>query len=88
TDSKGNRISREPWMAKYADNEDTNDNKTLDKLFDLQESTYWSTCKGIQYPHTIVIDMGSEQTISGIQYLPRAEEGAPASIKDYKIIVY
>lgn len=88
TDSKGNRLSREPWTAKYADNEDTNDNKTLDKLFDLQESTYWSTCKGIQYPHTIVIDMGSEQTISGIQYLPRAEEGAPASIKDYKIFVY
>ena len=88
TDSKGNRISREPWMAKYADNEDTNGNKTLDKLFDLQESTYWSTCNGIQYPHTIVIDMGNEQTISGIQYLPRAEEGAPASIKDYKIFVY
>jgi len=85
----GNRISREPWRVKYADSEDTeNGNKTADKIFDLQESTYWSTCKGVPFPHAFIIDLGSEQTLKGIQYLPRAEQGAPGSIKEYKIYVY
>ena len=30
----------------------------------------------------------NEQTITGFDYLPRMEEGAPGSIKDYKIFVY
>ena len=44
--------------------------------------------KGVALPHLMVIDLGSEQTITGFDYLPRAEEGAPGSIKDYKIFVY
>ncbi|MDO4158825.1 MAG: beta-galactosidase [Prevotellaceae bacterium] len=88
-DASGKRISREPWTVKYADSENVeNGNMTADKTFDLQESTYWSTVKGVAYPHVIVIDLGSNQTISGIEYLPRAEQGAPGSIKDYKIYVY
>lgn len=85
----GNRLSREPWRVKFVDSEDAeNGNKTADKIYDLQESTYWSTCKGVPFPHVLVIDLGSEQTLTGIQYLPRAEQGAPGSIKDYKISAY
>ncbi len=85
----GKRLSREPWTVKYADSEDAdNGNKTADKTFDLQESTYWSTCEGVAYPHVMVIDLGSEQTITGIEYLPRAEQGAPGSIRDYRIYLY
>ena len=85
-DGKGQRLSREPWTAKYADSEnDAQGNHTLDKVYDLQESTYWATVPGVAAPHLIVIDLGSEQTLSGIDYLPRAEQGAPGSIKDYKI---
>ncbi len=85
-DANGKRISREPWTIRYADSEDTNNgNNTADKIFDLQESTYWATSKGDKYPHLIVIDLGTQQTISGIEYLPRAEQGAPGSIKDYNI---
>jgi beta-galactosidase len=36
----------------------------------------------------MVIDLGSVQELSGFEYLPRAEDGAPGSIKDYKIFVY
>ena len=87
-DADGNRISREPWRISYADDEDvTTGNKTADKIFDLQESTYWSTNQGVQFPHYIVIDLGSTQTLSGFQYLPRMEQGAPESIKEYKIYV-
>ena len=84
----GSRISREKWTVKYADSEDIRrGNFTADKTFDLQESTYWRTAKNAELPHLMVIDLGSEQTISGIDYLPRAEQGAPGSIKDYKVYV-
>ena len=84
----GSRISREQWTVKYADSEDIRrGNFTADKTFDLQESTYWRTAKNAELPHLMVIDLGSEQTISGIDYLPRAEQGAPGSIKDYKVYV-
>ena len=88
-DAQGKRLSREPWTIKYADSEDAaNGNKTADKTFDLQESTYWSTVSGVKFPHVMVIDLGKEQSVSGLEYLPRAEQGAPGSIKSYRIYVY
>lgn len=86
-DASGKRISRESWTVRYADSENADRNHLGDKVFDLQESTYWSTIKGEKCPHLLVIDLGSEQTISGLEYLPRAEEGAPGSVKDYRIYV-
>ena len=85
--SNGQRLSREPWTCKYADSEDEGGNHLGDKVFDLQESTYWQTVRGAGFPHLLVIDLGSEQTITAIEYLPRAEQGAPGSVKDYKVYV-
>ena len=88
-DANGKRLSREPWTVRYANSEDVlRGNFTADKTFDLQESTYWQTAKGAELPHLMVIDLGSEQTLSGFEYLPRAEQGAPGSIKDYMIFTY
>ncbi len=84
----GKRLSREPWVAKYADSEEENGNHTLDKVYDLQESTYWQTVRGASFPHLIVIDLGSEQTVTALEYLPRAEQGAPGSVKDFRVFVY
>jgi beta-galactosidase len=84
----GKRISREPWKTKYANSEDEGGNHLGDKVFDLQESTYWQTEKGASAPHLLVIDLGSEQTVRGLEYLPRAEQGAPGSIKNFKVYVY
>ncbi len=87
-DENGQRLSRESWTAAYADDEDVSSgNKNADKIFDLQESTYWSTNKGIPFPHTVIIDMGQDKVMTGFQYLPRMEEGAPESIKNYRIYV-
>ena len=86
--TNGSRMSREQWTVKYADSEDIRrGNFTADKTFDLQESTYWRTAKNAELPHLMVIDLGSEQTISGIDYLPRAEQGAPGSIKAYRLFL-
>ena len=83
----GKRLSREPWTVKYADSENENGNHTGDKVFDLQESTYWQTQRGSDFPHLIVIDLGAEQTVTALEYLPRAEQGAPGNIKAYKIYI-
>ena len=82
------RISREPWTVKYASSEEDDGNHLGDKVFDLQESTYWQTVKGTDFPHLLVIDLGSEQIVNGIEYLPRAEQGAPGSIKKFRAFVY
>ena len=84
----GKRISREPWTTKYANSEEENGNHMGDKVFDLPESTYWQTEKSASMPHLLVIDLGSVQTISALEYCPRAEQGAPGSIKNYKIYMY
>ena len=84
-DASGNRIDRNNWVAFYADSE--KGNSTLDKMFDLQESTYWQTEKGANFPHLGIVDMGKEVTISAFEYLPRAEQGAPGSVKAFKLYV-
>ena len=87
-DKEGNRLSREPWTVKYADSEDVSRvNRSADKVFDLQESTYWSTVKGTPYPHAVVIDLGATHTVSGLQYLPRMESDVPGGIKEFKVYV-
>ena len=83
----GRRISREQWTVKYANSEEDNGNHTGDKVFDLQESTFWQTEKSVKAPHLLVIDLGSEQTIGGLEYLPRAEQGAPGSVKDFRVYI-
>ena len=87
-DAQGKRLSREPWTVKYADSENEVGNHTGDKVFDLQESTYWQTQRGTAFPHLLVIDLGSEQTVTALDYLPRAEQGAPGSVKHLRVFVY
>jgi beta-galactosidase len=85
-DADGKRLSREQWRVVDVDSEDiASANHSAEKTFDLQESTYWSSEPGKQFPHRIVIDLGAEYDITAVEYLPRMEEGAPHSIKDYKI---
>ena len=87
-DENGERLSREPWKIYYADSEEINKgNCAGDKIYDLQESTFWSTVKGVSFPHTIVIDLGKVYTLSALQYLPRMESNVPGGIKDYNIYV-
>lgn len=87
-DANGERLSREPWTISYADSEETNrGNRAADKLYDLQESTYWSTVQGVKFPHSVVIDLGAEHTLTAFQYLPRMEKEVPGGIKGYRIYV-
>lgn len=87
-DKNGNPLSREHWQIAYASSEETRGgNFTADKIFDLQESTFWNTANGDKYPHQLIIDLNEDVIISGFRYLPRAEANAPGMIKEYKIYV-
>lgn len=86
TGADGKPLSRQNWKIVYADSEDSRSgNRTADKVFDLQESTYWKTESKAEYPHQIVIDLGETKDIKGLRYLPRAEENSPGMIKDFKV---
>ena len=85
-DKNGNRLPREAWKAVYADSEDTvNGNHTIEKIFDLQESTYWSNSEGDKYPYLIMIDLGDIIEADGLLYLPRVDTGSPGAIRDIRI---
>ncbi|MDE6135561.1 MAG: beta-galactosidase, partial [Muribaculaceae bacterium] len=85
-DNKGQNISREGWIADYASSEDNEGvNRTIDKIYDLQESTYWQSAPGVKFPHTVVIDLGRNYNLTGIRSLPRMEPGAPGSIKNFRL---
>ena len=53
-----------------------------------QEVLHKAAEKAAELPHLLVIDLGSEQQVRGIEYLPRAEQGAPGSAKNVKVFVY
>ena len=86
-DKNGKRIPRDQWSVKYANSENLQGNHTGDKAFDLQESTFWQTEQDASAPHLLVIDLGGEYTVTALEYLPRMEQGAPGSIKDYQIFI-
>ena len=83
----GQRQSREPWTLHYATSADAARNRTGDKVFDLQESTYWQAADATM-PQVLVIDLGAETDVTAVELLPRAEAGAPGFVRDVKIYVY
>jgi beta-galactosidase len=87
-DADNKRLARDKWQTKYATSESLMGNHTGDKAFDLQESTYWQTEKGASLPHLLVIDLGEEATVTALEYLPRAEQGAPGNIGKFKVFIY
>ncbi|WP_196070854.1 beta-galactosidase [Bacteroides thetaiotaomicron] len=90
-DKNGNPISRHNWKICYVSSEETNKaNNMASNIFDLQESTFWHTDYSnmkSSFPHQIIIDLGTEQTITGFSYLPRNEVNKSGMIKDYRIYV-
>ncbi len=87
-DKNGKLINRKDWSINYADSEETRSGEyTADKLYDLQESTYWQTVDNVAFPHVVVIDLGKRETIKAIRIIPRQEKGNPGLIKNYKVYV-
>jgi len=88
TGQDGKDLSRDAWKLVYADSEEVDgDDGRADNVFDLQATTIWHTqweAAKPKHPHQIVIDLGSEQTISGLRYLPR-QDSPNGRIKNYRL---
>ena len=84
----GKPLPREEWRALYADSEETRSaNATADKVYDLQESTFWQTAPEAKAPHAIVLDLGADVQATGLRILPRAEKGAPGQPKECRVFL-
>jgi beta-galactosidase len=84
----GKDLSRQQWRVAFADSEETDgDDGKADNVFDLQTTTVWHTeweASQPPHPHQLVLDLGSEQTVTGLRYLPR-QDSVNGRIKRYRV---
>jgi len=86
TGADGKPLPRESWRTIFTSSElTTGGNHSGDKAFDQQESTYWASAPGHDYPHRLVIDLGATYSPAALRYLPRMEAGVPGGIGSIKI---
>jgi beta-galactosidase len=76
-DSLGRSIPRDRMKVVFADSEElVNEDASADRVLDGQIDSYWHTQwnrEDAPHPHQLVLDLGEEQVISGIQYIPRQD---------------
>ncbi len=84
----GKDLPRDAWKVVYADSEEVDaDDDRADNVLDLQAATFWHTqwdAAQPKHPHQIVLDLGSEQTVTGLRCLPRQDQ-ANGRIKNYRL---
>ncbi len=88
----GKDVARDKWKVAFADSTETVSTyqPTPEKVFDGNRGTWWHTkwTGGIpRHPHEIQIDMGVEQKITGIRYLPAVIINDNGMIQDYALYV-
>lgn len=86
----GEPLSKAGWKILWVDSEEALSNGAdAENVLDGQPSSFWQTEAGDKkpgYPHRLVIDFGSSQSVSGIRYLPRGGKSESAGhIKDYRV---
>ena len=87
-DAAGKTVSRKNWKVVYVDSEENfSEGDQAEKVFDGDTETFWHTlwsAPHTSHPHTLVIDLGAEQEISGVRLLPR-QDSANGRIKHYRL---
>ncbi len=91
TGSDAKSLSSLNWKIVYASSEEiTSGNYGADKIYDVQESTFWqSQTVGSKpsYPHQLVLDLGETVEITGLRYLPRSDKKNEGMVKDYRVFI-
>jgi beta-galactosidase len=84
----GKELPRDAWKVVYADSEEVDaDDGNAENVFDLQSTTFWHTqweSAQPKHPHEIVLDLGREETVAGMRYLPR-QDSANGRIKNFRL---
>lgn len=89
-DANGATVSMADWKVLWTSSEETNYLPgSAEHAIDGQTSTFWHSEIGggaPKPPHRLAIDLGTDQTIGGIQYLPRSGgKGESGRIDEYRI---
>lgn len=91
TDAQGEVLSKSTWKILWVDSEEaTAEAGYAENMLDGQPNTHWHTAYSgtpAAYPHRVVIDLGSTQTLRGIRYLARAGDAKTGRIKTYRVYV-
>lgn len=84
-------VNRSNWKIVYADSEEISvGNYSAEKIFDQQESTFWSTAWTVSktpHPHQVVVNMGENIKIKGFKYLPRTDKSTNGNVKSYRFYI-
>jgi beta-galactosidase len=87
-DATAKTVSRKNWSVAYVDSEENfAEGDQAERALDGDAETFWHSLWSAPHaghPHTLVIDLGAEQEISGVKLLPR-QDSANGRIKDYKL---
>jgi beta-galactosidase len=96
-DAASKPLSQESWTIAYVDSEErTGEDGSAENAIDGQTTSYWHSQRSgggtaasqPQHPHSLVIDLGRSETVSGFRYTPRqGPDGTTGRIKDYRIYV-
>jgi beta-galactosidase len=84
-------INRSKWKIIYADSEEISvGNYSAEKIFDQQESTFWSTAWTVSktpHPHHVVVNMDEIVKIKGFKYLPRTDKSTNGNVNSYRFFI-
>jgi beta-galactosidase len=87
-DAAGKTLSRKNWKVVYVDSEENfAEGDQVEKIFDSDPETFWHTlwsAPHTSHPHTLVIDFGAAQEVSGVRLLPR-QDSPNGRIKEYRL---
>ena len=86
----GRNLSRKNWKIHKVSSYETKHktNARPEYVFDGDRSSWWHTPWKpviVPHPHEIQIDLGSEQTVTGIRYLPAVIINNNGMIRDYEL---
>jgi len=88
---EGKELPRQGWRVLYADSEEAEgEDGRADNVLDQDPKTFWHTqwdAAKPKPPHQLAIDLGREETITGLRYLPR-QDGLPnGRIREFRVYV-
>jgi beta-galactosidase len=90
-DSQNKPISHQNWTIAYASSEELiKSNSGAENAIDGQTFNIWQSSISSpmpDYPHTLIIDLGKEETITGFRYVPKSGANNQGKIKDYQIFI-
>jgi beta-galactosidase len=85
----GEALPHTNWSIPYVDSEETEgEDGAASNAIDGQTSSFWHTeWHGGKpgFPHYLVIDLGSAQTVSALRYTPRQGAGVTGRIKEFRL---